>query len=201
MKFRRQIEIAIHHLGPLGGKTLDHDRPSASHKTRGKICVRTCGWHVRVLWSIRGQRDDRLRPRSLPEILDTWNEANLRSASSVELTPSADFQNYYSAASAATPCLFSSRCWCPVSLFHSSIFISSFSRLPSSSSRLFFQFLHNWNRTAWNNTEAASIFGESTDHGSKHWTEVRFRRCWNSENSWEGIGVLKSIGKLVDVRV
>ena len=116
MKLRRQIEIAIHHLEPLSGKTFDHDRPSASHKNRREICVRTCGWHVRVLWLIRGQGDDRLRPRSRLEILDTWNEANLtRTASTVELTPSADFQNYYSTTSAATPCLFSSRCWCHVS--------------------------------------------------------------------------------------
>lgn len=77
-------------------------------------------------------------------ILDTWNRANLQMG--VQLMPSADFQNYYSTASAPTQCLFSfpdvslSPC---LNLFpSSSIFLRLSCQLP------FFQpsFLHNWNR-------------------------------------------------------
>lgn len=77
----------------------------ASHKARSKICVQTCNWHVRVLWLIQGQGEDRIRLRPT-EILDTWNTAKLRFARGVELMPSADFQNYCSTASAVTVFVF-----------------------------------------------------------------------------------------------
>lgn len=78
-------------------KKLDRDRPSTFHKIRSKICVRICNWHVQVPRLIQGQGEDRVR---LLRILDTWNRANLVSSTGVQLMPSADFQNYYSTASA-----------------------------------------------------------------------------------------------------